>query len=591
MDHKEGTSSLIGVGIAVLANTLISAGLNVERLAHIKRSHTTSKPKQPRGSSSERTPLIAVGDPSRSSSSSSTKKNKIPPPRPPNYSRTASHTSSSSNRRRSPSHGSTASSSKRSSSSTTTAPRTDKGFLKSPLWLLGFSLVNLGEIGNFLAYGFAPTSLVAPLGMTALVANVGLAPLIVGESFRKKDLLGIAICLLGGVTVVYASRSNDEKITPIELIQQMKQPLFLIYSITSLVLIVIMFCLSQISKFGDRFVLIDLSLCAFVGAFTVLSTKALSSFLNTLGLGMFREPITYPLLLILLITAFTQVNFINKSLQRFESRIVIPTQYMTFSLWSVFGSAILYRDFKGIQGEKLLNFGFGCLVSATGVYYLTRGDDNNNSSSSEDQSLGTGEGEGKKGNQSQNTNTTESNLPRLSSSSSHSQAPPIPLNVSSSSSSPSTSTSNPSSLQALNLQIPKSPQKQQQQQPSISISISPTTRIILPSHSQHSTSLPTSTLNPVVRPKMLGGVGGGNGRTRTLSIGKYRFANGGLLLVATSPSPSNRNQESSSSSSSSSDQEDEDEDEDEEARETVERENQTERNDKDQRRRIIEDSV
>ena len=39
---------------------------------------------------------------------------------------------------------------------------------------------------------------------------------------------------------------------------------------------------------------------------------------------------------------------------------------MTFSLWSVFGSAILYGDFKGMDGEKLLNFGFGCLVSAGG---------------------------------------------------------------------------------------------------------------------------------------------------------------------------------------------------------------------------------
>lgn len=60
-------------------------------------------------------------------------------------------------------------------------PRLDKGYYGDPLWLLGLALMVLGEFGNFLSYSFAPASLVAPLGSVALVANVGLAPLIVKE--------------------------------------------------------------------------------------------------------------------------------------------------------------------------------------------------------------------------------------------------------------------------------------------------------------------------------------------------------------------------------------------------------------------------
>jgi hypothetical protein len=37
-------------------------------------------------------------------------------------------------------------------------------YLKSKLWWLGMCLVALGEGGNFLSYGFAPASVVAPLG-------------------------------------------------------------------------------------------------------------------------------------------------------------------------------------------------------------------------------------------------------------------------------------------------------------------------------------------------------------------------------------------------------------------------------------------
>lgn len=37
-------------------------------------------------------------------------------------------------------------------------------YLKSKLWWFGLLLMAIGESGNFLSYGFAPASVVAPLG-------------------------------------------------------------------------------------------------------------------------------------------------------------------------------------------------------------------------------------------------------------------------------------------------------------------------------------------------------------------------------------------------------------------------------------------
>ncbi|GAA5889119.1 hypothetical protein JCM16303_000106 [Sporobolomyces ruberrimus] len=518
---KEGTSSLIGVGIAVLANCLISAGLNVERLAHIKRAHPRNrsgeKKHRKRSDSNLRNPLGRPQQPTEHSPliivAPTTSSNKVPPP---NYSRSLSDPLTSANPplllsipappRRTPSHLSTRST-RSTSSHSHSRPRTDKGFLRSPLWIGGFFLINLGEVGNFLAYGFAPTSLVAPLGMTALVANVFLAPAIVGEPFRRKDLVGIAISILGGATVVYASRSNDKKITPHHLVQSLKQPLFLAYSLTSLVLMSLLTYLSQ-TRLGDKYVLIDLGLCALAGAFTVLSTKALSSFLNLMFLDTFREWITYPLLLVLLSTAFIQVNFINKSLQRFESRVVIPTQYMTFALSSIVGSAILYRDFEGVTGEKMLNFGFGCVVSAGGVYLLTRDGNSSSSSSSSNDSTS----------KNSSSSTTEPSHPDSTSSdpTSSSSIRVQPVSLSSTSTNEGTTTTN---------------QSKSKQQQHLSLSLSPTTRILLPppsTSSSHSSTLPIISTLPI-RPVNL------KGRNRKLSIG--RFATGGYLLVG---SPSGR---------------------------------------------------
>ncbi|GAA5876915.1 hypothetical protein JCM1840_002702 [Sporobolomyces johnsonii] len=358
----EGTSSLIGVGLALLSGCTISAGLNVERLAHLRRAHPHER--RPHSHSQDhrphddRTPLL-------------------PPPHP-NIPRSVSNPEMDtvlvpveSARHHHQRHQRAASSSHRRKASPSRRPRTDKGFLRSPLWLGGFVLINVGELLNFLAYGFAPTSVVAPLGMSALVANVFLSPLIVGEPFCKKDLIGIAISILGGATVVYASRSNDKKPTPDEFLEAISRPLFIAYAVISCAAMAVLAYFSN-TRWGDRFVLIDLSLCALAGAFTVLSTKALSSFLNLMFLDTFRHFITYPVVFVLATTALLQVNFVNKSLQRFESRRVIPTQYMTFALSSIIGSAILYRDFEGVPLPSFINFCFGCFISAGGVYLLTR---------------------------------------------------------------------------------------------------------------------------------------------------------------------------------------------------------------------------
>ena len=40
----------------------------------------------------------------------------------------------------------------------------DRVDVRIPIRWLGFTLMNVGEIGNFLSYGFAPASVVAPLG-------------------------------------------------------------------------------------------------------------------------------------------------------------------------------------------------------------------------------------------------------------------------------------------------------------------------------------------------------------------------------------------------------------------------------------------
>jgi hypothetical protein len=55
----------------------------------------------------------------------------------------------------------------------------------------------------------------------------------------------------------------------------------------------------------------------------------------------------------------------------FDSKIVIPTQFVFFNLAAIVGSAILYRDFEHVDFHTFLTFVYGCATTFLGVFILT----------------------------------------------------------------------------------------------------------------------------------------------------------------------------------------------------------------------------
>lgn len=93
---------------------------------------------------------------------------------------------------------------------------------------------------------------------------------------------------------------------------------------------------------------------------------------------------TYIALSVLLVTAAAQVHFLNKALNRFDSKvrhvfegskpphtsqIVIPTQYIFFTISVILGSSVLFNDLNSFPYLTLLS---GLTVSFCGVYFLSR---------------------------------------------------------------------------------------------------------------------------------------------------------------------------------------------------------------------------
>ncbi|KAI0145880.1 DUF803-domain-containing protein [Hypoxylon sp. NC0597] len=244
-------------------------------------------------------------------------------------------------------------------------------YLKSPSWWLGQVLMTVGEMGNFLAYGFAPASIVSPLGVVALISNCVIAPIFFGEVFRKRDFWGVIIAVAGAVTVVLSAKQEETKLDPHDVWDHITTMEFEIYMCISIFLIIVLMWASP--KYGNRTILIDLGLVGLFGGYTALTTKGVSSMLSSTLFRAFTTPVTYGLVIVLLVTAVMQVRYVNKALQRFDSTQVIPIQFVLFTLSVIIGSAVLYRDFERTTAEQATKFVGGCLLTFFGVFLITSG--------------------------------------------------------------------------------------------------------------------------------------------------------------------------------------------------------------------------
>lgn len=261
-----GWSSIIGIVVAIVGNILISFALNTQRYAHIKLNREREEQEQRQKGDK------AKDDRGRGYGTSQELDGMTRERRTTN--------SGEESRRGSMRRGESEpllGSDRRDSAYTASTAREEKGgakektYLSSGWWWLGISLMTIGECGNFLAYGFAPASVVSPLGVVALISNCLIAPWMLHESFRKRDALGVLIAVGGCVVVVLSASGSNPKLDADQIWKLISTWEFETYFGITLFLIVVLMAASN--KYGEKSILIDLGL---VGLFGKIFTLPLS---------------------------------------------------------------------------------------------------------------------------------------------------------------------------------------------------------------------------------------------------------------------------------------------------------------------------
>ncbi|OVA01542.1 Magnesium transporter NIPA [Macleaya cordata] len=260
-------------------------------------------------------------------------------------------------------------------------------YLYEPLWWAGMITMIVGEVANFAAYAFAPAILVTPLGALSIIirhaANsfpklciyAALAHIILREKLNVFGILGCVLCVVGSTTIVLHAPQEQEIHSVTEVWVLATEPAFLFYAalVIAGVLILIFHFIPQ---YGQTHIMIYIGICSLVGSLSVMSVKALGIALKLTfsGMNQLIYPQTWAFTMVVITCVVTQLNYLNKALDTFNTAIVSPIYYVMFTSFTILASMIMFKDWDRQNPTQIVTemCGFVTILSGTFLLHKTK---------------------------------------------------------------------------------------------------------------------------------------------------------------------------------------------------------------------------
>ncbi|OVA06308.1 Magnesium transporter NIPA [Macleaya cordata] len=248
-------------------------------------------------------------------------------------------------------------------------------YLLEPLWWAGMVTMIVGEVANFVAYVFAPAVLVTPLGALSIIVSAVLAHFLLKERLQKMGVLGCVSCIVGSVVIVIHAPQEHSPSSVQEIWTLAIQPAFLFYAAATLAIVLALMLYFE-PRYGQTNILVYLGICSLMGSLTVVSIKAIGIAIKlTLeGISQLMYPQTWFFVTVAVICVITQLNYLNKALDTFNTAIVSPVYYVTFTTLTIIASAIMFKDWSRQNASSIASeiCGFITVLSGTIILHSTR---------------------------------------------------------------------------------------------------------------------------------------------------------------------------------------------------------------------------
>jgi drug/metabolite transporter (DMT)-like permease len=243
-------------------------------------------------------------------------------------------------------------------------------YLKSPLWWTGMMIMIIGEVFNFVAYAFAPAVLVTPFGALSVVLCAILSSIFLKERLTLFGKVGCFLCVIGSVIIALNGPSDESSGSIVEFRKLFLSVGFLIWlGICVVASLVLIFWAAP--RYGKKNMMVYVIICSLLGGLSVSTTSGLGSaiLLSIRGDMQLKNWFFYVLLAFVIVTLLSEIVFLNKALELFNTSMVTPAYFVTFTSCSIISTIILYKGLAA-SPASIVTLVLGFFVICTGIVLL-----------------------------------------------------------------------------------------------------------------------------------------------------------------------------------------------------------------------------
>ncbi|KAF2600306.1 hypothetical protein F2Q68_00008842, partial [Brassica cretica] len=245
-------------------------------------------------------------------------------------------------------------------------------YLYEPLWWIGVTTSKRILLATHVSlfYYVLPFLLHSflSLNLSAVLAHI-----ILLEKLHIFGVLGCALCVVGSTTIVLHAPQEQEIGSVLEVWNLATEPAFMFYA--SLIIGAAVFLIIRyVPQYGQTNVMVYIGICSLVGSLSVMSVKALGIALKLTfsGTNQLFYPQTWVFTLVVLTCVVTQLNYLNKALDTFNTAIVSPIYYVMFTSLTILASVIMFKDWDRQNGTQIVTEMCGFVTILSGTFLLHR---------------------------------------------------------------------------------------------------------------------------------------------------------------------------------------------------------------------------
>lgn len=157
-----------------------------------------------------------------------------------------------------------------------------------------------------------------------------------------------------------------------DLLTKLCDYLFISYVV---IIIVMSFIIKLVfvPRFGNTNIIVYLLLCSAMGSLTVVFCKGVALGIKETIIGdvnNFADYVFWLLFISAISCIMIQMNYLNKSLDIFNTSVVTPVYYVMFTVLVIISSGILFKEWEHMKIDDILGCICGFFVVITAVFML-----------------------------------------------------------------------------------------------------------------------------------------------------------------------------------------------------------------------------